>query len=99
MDKIHGPTPVMSTVTTQQGQFETYVTIGNFTRRYDNPLKKNASAVEADAMYCSLRHMTNVLGYKIVDLNYATLSALVTDIDTWNAQINALQLCNMYAMV
>jgi len=78
-------------VETQEHTFETYVTIGNFTRKYSGGHEKSAASMEADAIFYSLKHISNVLGYRVIDLNYPTLELMVADIDTWNRQINRLQ--------
>ncbi|CAD6220795.1 unnamed protein product [Miscanthus lutarioriparius] len=88
VDKIHRTKHLIETLKRQENRFETYITIGNFTLRYYGDHEKTATAMEAAAIYYSLKHITNVQGYKIVDLNFTTLAKLVSDIDTWNARIN-----------
>lgn len=83
---------------TQEHRFQTYITIGNFTRRYYGCHEKNAAGVEAAAIFYSLKHVTNVLGYRIIDLNYPTLATMVADLNRWNAEINMLQLLAMFMM-
>jgi hypothetical protein len=98
IDRIHRTKPLVETLERQENKFETYITIGNFTRRYFGDHEKTATAMEAAAIYYSLKHITNVQGYRIIDLNFATLARLVTDIDAWNARINMFQLFNRFCM-
>lgn len=54
--------------------------------------------MEAAAIYYSLKRISNVQGYKIVDLNYPTLAKLVSDINRWNVEINILDMSIILAM-
>jgi len=61
--------------------------------------KMSAQATEAQAIYISLKHVTNVLGYKILDLNHPTLSRMICDINRCNGQINLLEACATYGPI
>lgn len=96
-EKIYGMKPSIYTRPAKEGRFQTYVTIGHFTRRFNGVHHHDPVAMEADAIYYSLRYITNVVGYRIIDLNYPVLATLLSHINTWNAQINALYLSNSSA--
>jgi len=57
----------------------------------------SAQATEAQAIYISLKHVTNVLGYKILDLNHPTLSRMICDKNRCNGQINLLEACAIWS--
>ena len=59
--------------------------------RYREIPLKTAATIEAIAIYESLRYITNVLGYKIIDLNHDTLATVVSAINNYNADIVLLQ--------
>ena len=61
--------------------------------------KMSAQATEAQAIYISLKHVTNVLGDKILDLNHPTLSRMICDINRCNGQINLLEACATYGPI
>ena len=60
VEKIHRTKPLVETLKRQENRFETYITIGNFTSRYYGDHEKTATAMEAAAIYYSLKHITNV---------------------------------------
>jgi hypothetical protein len=61
--------------------------------------KMSAQATEAQAIYISLKHVTIILGYKILDLNHPTLSRMICDINRCNGQINLLEACATYGPI
>lgn len=90
---VYGAEAIITTPETSEGKYETYITVANHTHRYNEIPMKTAATIETMAIYQSLRYITNVLGYKIVDLNYPTLSMLVSTINKHNADIILLQTC------
>lgn len=95
VDRIYKTKLIVETLKRQENRFETYITIGNFTRRYYGEHEKTTTAMEAAAIYYSLKHITNV---RVIDLNFPTLARLVSDINRWNAQISMFQLFNNFCL-
>lgn len=52
---------------------------------------KTGPTIEAITIYESLRYITNVLGYRIIDINHPTLAAIVSTINKYNEDILLLQ--------
>ena len=57
---------------------------------------QNAASVEAAAIYYSLKQMTNLLGYQIIDMNYPILSEVITAINNLSLQVGLQQCCVSY---
>lgn len=99
IQRVHRTAPIIETVATPDHHFETLhnrLTVGNFTRRYYGAHEKNSAGIEAAAIFYSLKHISNVLGFRIIDLNYPTLAKMTIHIDKWNACTNMLQLIIKY---
>lgn len=90
--------PIIETIKTSEDRFQTFITIGEWTHRHHGGYKKSAVEQESSAICFSLKHITHIIGYSIVDLNYPTLSTLIQHIDTWNSQINLLHFRAGYAL-
>jgi predicted ATPase len=56
----------------------------------------NNHCIEALTIYYSLKQISNVLGYQIVDLNYPVLSRVVTSLNNLSVHIGLLQSCASY---
>lgn len=69
------------------------MTIGNITSRYNEVPLPNAATAETLAICHSLKYITNVLGYQIIDINYPTLAALVSAVNQHNAVMNGFEYC------
>jgi len=89
--QVYGNEAIVTTTETAKGRFQTYITIRDQTYRYREIPLKTAATIEAIAIYESLRYITNVLGYKIIDLNHDTLATVVSAINNYNADIVLLQ--------
>lgn len=91
--KIYGVEATITAAETSEGRFEAFMTVGKIKRRYIEMPLKSATAIETIATYHSLKYITNVLGYKIIDVNYPTLSQLVSAINKQNEDTALLQDC------
>lgn len=91
--RIYGAEAVITTTETPEGKFETFMTIGKVTRKYCEVPLRTAATIETIAIYQSLRYITNVLGYRIIDLNYPTLSKLMSDLNKQSTHMTLLQCC------
>jgi hypothetical protein len=89
----YGSEAAVTTMETPEATFETYITIKNQTYWYNEMPLKTAPTIEAIAIYESLRYITNVLGYRIIDINYPTLAAMVSAINKYNKDILLLHSC------
>jgi len=87
----------ITAIETSTDQFEASVNIQGSTHKYSDVTYTNAASVEAAAIYYSLKHITNILGYQIVDLNYPTLAQLIVSINSLSLHIGLLQCCVSYA--
>lgn len=67
------------------------MTIGTRTRKYNEIPLKTPATIETIAICHSLKYIANVLGYRIMDLNYPVLATLIQTINRHNADINVLQ--------
>lgn len=92
-EHVYGAEAIVTTPETPQGGFETYITIGDYIHKYREIPMKTASTIETIAIYHSLRYITNVLGFRIIDLNYPTLAMLMSAIHKGNSDIILLQSC------
>jgi tryptophanyl-tRNA synthetase len=88
---VHKTETTITTAETSTGQFEAFVTMQNKTHKYNDVPYKNEASVKAAAIYYSLKQMTNILGYQIIDLNYPILSQLVTATNDLTIHIGLLQ--------
>lgn len=91
--KIYGAEPQKRTEVVDSTEYVTHITGPGFKYKYTSTDASTADKTEAKAIYYFLKHVTNVLGYTIVDENYSSLAAVLPEIDWFNAQINQLQLC------
>lgn len=60
---------------------------------YNDVPMSSAAAAEANAIYQSLRYITNVGNYKILDLNHSTLTMLMSSITRQDTDLILLQTC------
>ena len=95
-EAIYGTQGTITTVQTSTDRFEAYATIQNCTHKYSGPPQKNAASAQTLAIYYSLKQMTNILGYQIVDLNYSVLSQLLTALNKLAVHISLQQCCVSY---
>jgi hypothetical protein len=56
----------------------------------------NNRCIEALTIYYSLKQISNVLGYHIVDLNYPVLSQVLTSLNNLSVHIGLLESCASY---
>lgn len=91
--QVYGSEAIITTTETTEGKYEAFLTIGKVTRKFNEIPLPTPATIEAIVIYQSLRYITNVLGYKIVDLNYPTLSSLISAINKQTTQMSLLQCC------
>jgi len=99
MEKIYGTKTTVITEATTAGTLQTCITTGSCAWTYTAQENMTLHEAEADALYQCLRHLTNVLGYKIIDLNHPTLEKLISQLNNWNRHIHQLEICATSAAV
>lgn len=87
---IYGQEASVTTSETADNKFEGYMSVGKTIHRFNEiPLRSPASIQMLIIMY-SLRYISNILGYKILDFNFPTLADLTSAINKCNADMNIL---------
>lgn len=90
---IYNAEGIITSTETSPGHFEAFMTIHGTTLKYNDLPQKYAASIEALAIYYSLKQMTNVLGYQIIDLNYPVLSQVWASISNLSLHIGLLEEC------
>lgn len=90
---IYGKEAAISSETTADGMYGAQITFTDHPHKYNAIPMKSAAAAEADAIFQSLRYMTNIGAYKILDLNHYLLAQLTSSINRENADLILLQTC------
>jgi hypothetical protein len=95
MEKIYGTKTTVITEATTAGTLQTCITTGSCAWTYTVQENMTLHEAEADAIYQCLRYLTNVIGYKIIDLNHPTLEKLISQLNNWNRQNSSIgDMCN-----
>ena len=92
-EKVYGQQAVVTAHETVPTKFEAFITMGNLTAHYNEVPCANAATAETLAVYHSLRYITNVLSYRIIDLNYPSLSTLIHAVNQQNADMTRFDHC------
>jgi len=87
---------IITTVETAAGQFEPFMTRQSLIQKYNDLPQTTPASIETLAIYYSLKQITNVLGYQIVDLNHPTLAELIASINNLSVHMSLLQCCVSY---
>ncbi|XP_021306014.1 uncharacterized protein LOC110431324 isoform X3 [Sorghum bicolor] len=87
---------IITTVETAAGQFEAFMTRQSLIQKYNDLPQTTPASIETLAIYYSLKQITNVLGYQIVDLNHPTLAELIASINNLSVHMSLLQCCVSY---
>jgi hypothetical protein len=94
---VHKAEASITATETSADQYQASVTMQGSTYAYSDIPHKNAASAEASAIYYSLKQISNIHGYQIMDLNYPILSELTMEINNLCLHIGLLQCCVSYA--
>lgn len=95
--RVHDGTVAISVQQTTDEYFQADISGPDFRNKFKSIKALTPSEAETNSIYQFLRHITNVLGYNIMDTNHGTLINLVSEINLLNEQLSGLQLCSRKA--